>query len=224
MMRSQYDIAIPAGTRAPQGCRVRLLAAAVLASAMLAGCTIGPQTTAPQASYDLGPPRAHANESPLIRASLALPSVAPPAWLDNQGIIYRLNYQDAARPQAYANSRWSAPPARLLTYRMRSRFAASSAGIVSGDDGTRADYVLRVELEDFSQSFDAVNQSRVSVRARATIVNLADRTLLAQRTFAVERAAAPDAAGAVKALGEAGDALIEDLLAWTAQRLKAGRP
>lgn len=211
----------------PSDFRVRGLLftiAAVMVCGLLGACTIGPQAVPAPASYDLGPPRAHPQEAPVIRAALALPAVTPPAWLDNQGIVYRLNYQDAARPQAYANSRWSATPAQLLTQRVRSRFAAASTGVVTGEDGTRAEYVLRIELEDFSQSFDAVKQSRVAARARATLVNLGNRTLLAQRTFAVEREAAPDAAGAVKALGEAGDALIEELLAWTAQRLKDGRP
>jgi cholesterol transport system auxiliary component len=207
------------------GARRRLSAlATALVCLALGACAIGPQAVPAPDSYDLGPPRAHTPQAPLIRATLALPGITPPAWLDHQGIIYRLSYQDAARPQAYAHSRWSAPPAQLLTQRARSRFAAASTGVVPGEDGTRADYVLRIELEDFSQSFDAVKQSRVSARARATLVRLADRTLLAQRTFAVVREAEPDAPGAVRALAEAADAMIEEMLAWIAERLKSGRP
>lgn len=151
---------------------------------------------------------------------LLLPGVNAPGWLDSSGIIYRLNYQDAARPQAYARSRWAASPAQLLTQRIRSRFAAAAVGVVTGSEGARADYALRVELEDFSQSFDAPDQSRVAVRARATLVDLASHALHAQRAFALERPATPDAAGAVGALGEASDALIEELLGWTAQNVK----
>lgn len=195
----------------------------VLACALLGACTIGPQAAPATASYDLGPPRAHPQESPLIRAALVVPAVAPPAWLDNQGIVYRLAYQDPAQPRAYANSRWAAPPAQLLTQRARSRFAAASSGVTSGEDGARADYMLRIELEDFSQTFDSAQVSRAAARARATLVRLADRALLAQRTFAVERSAAPDAPGAVRALGEAADTLIEDMLGWTAQQLKDAR-
>ena len=188
--------------------------------AFLGACGIGPQVKELPASYDLGPQRSHVQENPRIRTVLLLPGVYAPAWLDSSGIIYRLNYQDTARPQAYANSRWAASPAQLLTQRIRSRFAAAAVGVVTGGEGARADYALRVELEDFSQSFDAADKSRVAMRARATLVDLASHALHAQRTFALERPAPPDAAGAVKALSETSDALIEELLEWTAQNLK----
>lgn len=207
-------------------CRAALsrLTAALALLMLLGACVIGPQGREPVASYDLGPQRDHPQENPLIGVALMLPAVTAPAWLDSQGIVYRLSYQDPARPQAYANSRWSAAPAQLLTQRLRSRFAAAARGIVSSGDGAHADYALRVELEDFSQSFDAPGRSRVSVRARATLINLATRTLHAQRTFALERPAAPDAAGGVKALGEASDALIEELVGWAAHNLKSPSP
>jgi ABC-type uncharacterized transport system auxiliary subunit len=54
-------------------------------------------------------------------------------------------------------------------------------------------------------------------------VRLADRTLRAQRSFLVQRPAAPDAAGAAAALAEASDALIQELLAWTAENLGGDR-
>jgi cholesterol transport system auxiliary component len=188
--------------------------------AVLGACGIGPQVKEPPASYDLGPQRAYVQEHPRIRTVLLLPGVSAPVWLDSAGIVYRLNYQDAARPQAYANSRWAVPPAQLLTQRIRSRFAAATAGIVTGGDSALADFALRVELEDFSQAFDALNESRVTVRARVTLVDLASHALYAQRTFALERPATPDAAGAVAALGAASDALIEELLGWTVQNLQ----
>jgi len=196
------------------------LAAALGFAALLVACTLGQQAREPPASYDLGPPRPYSQMNPGIRMALLIPAIVAPTWLDGQGIAYRLNYVDAARPQAYANSRWAASPAQLLTQRIRSRFAAAAVGIVTGGDSARADYALRIELDDFSQSFDALNQSRVAVRARATLVDLASHTLHAQRTFGVERPAEPNAAGAVRALGEASDALIEELLGWTARNLK----
>lgn len=217
------DTGTPCGSAATGGGIRRSGIFTAFVCLLISGCTIGPQAVPVPATYDLGPPRAYPGESLLIRATLAMPPVTLPAWLDNQGIVYRLSYQDAARPQIYANSRWTAPPAQLLTQRARSRFAAASSGVMTGEDGTRADYLLRIEMEDFSQSFSAVQTSRVTARARATLVRLGDRRLLAQRTFAVERSAAPDAAGAVKSLGEAGDAMIEEMLAWTAQALDAGK-
>jgi cholesterol transport system auxiliary component len=148
--------------------REALFGAAVTVMAVaLAGCALGPQMREQPVSYDLGPPRSHAGSNPGIQATLLLPEVSAPAWLDGQGIVYRLSYENAARPQAYAQSRWAAPPAALLTQRLRGRFAAAAvSGIVTGSDGARADYALRIELEDFSQSFHAPNASRVAVRAR----------------------------------------------------------
>ena len=206
-------------------CRtIHRLSAALALVALLGACAIGPQGLEPVATYDLGPQRNHPQENPHIRVALMLPAVAAPAWLDNQGIVYRLDYRDAARPQTYANSRWSAAPAQLLTQRLRSRFAAAASGIVRGGEGARAEYALRIELEDFTQSFAAPSESRVSVTVRATLIDLVSRTLQAQRTFTLERPAAADAAGGVKALGAASDALIEELLGWTVQNLKDARP
>ena len=112
-------------------------------------------------------------------------------------------------------------PAALLTQRLRGRLAAASDGGVIGiADGARADYTLRVELDDFSQVFDAVDASRAVVIARASIVNVARRTLQAQKSFTIERAAASaNAEGGVRALAAAGDDLIEAIVTWTAASL-----
>lgn len=200
-------------------------AAIVLVAGMLTGCSLGPKMTEQPASYDLGPSRTAPTTGPGIGALLALPEVIAPAWLSSNGIVYRLNYDNATRAHAYTLSRWTAPAPALLTQRLRSRFAAAAPnGIVTGPDGVRADYVLRVELEDFSQSFDAPASSRAAVRARASIVSLANRTLVAQREFAIEQAApTPDAAGAVRALSAASEELVESLLKWTEERLKAAK-
>ncbi|HKU69838.1 MAG TPA: ABC-type transport auxiliary lipoprotein family protein [Burkholderiales bacterium] len=190
-----------------------------LAAIALAGCALGSQ--GPQAdSYDLGPVPARPATAGATRPVLMVPEVAAPAWLDGQGIVYRLSYENDSRPQAYANSRWVAPPASLLTQRLRGRFAANT-GVVSGVDGTRADYVLRVDLEDFSQSFTSASASNVALRARASLVRLPDRVLVAQRAFSVERAApTADARGAVTALGAASSEMIESLADWVGQQVR----
>ena len=199
-------------------------AAGILAVAALAGCALGPQAKEQPASYDLGPVRSHAAANPGIPATLLVPEITAPVWLDGPGIVYRLDYDNAARPQSYTLSRWSAPPAALLTHRLRGRFAPAVRGIVTSAHGARADYALRVELEDFSQSFDAPDRSRVAVRARASLVDVAGRALIAQRAFAIERPApSPDARGAVAALAEASDELIEQLLAWVGEGVKTPR-
>jgi len=194
--------------------------AAMLTAAALAGCSLGPQRELAE-SYDLGPLRAYASANPGVPAILLLPEVSAPAWLDGHGIIYRLSYENSARPQAYAGSRWVAPPAAMLTQRLRGRFAGAAGGVLTNTDGARADYALRIELEDFSQSFIASNSSRVGLRARTSLVRLADRSLVAQQVFSVERAAPKqEARGAVAALGEASDEFVERLLAWTGEQTR----
>jgi cholesterol transport system auxiliary component len=173
--------------------------------------------------FDLGPPRADAAAAaaqPAIAATLLIAPVSASAWLDNTGIQYRLAYQDASQPDAYAQNRWAVAPALMLTERLRARFAGAARGVVTAQDGAKADVSLRIELEDFSQSFDTAQSSKVTVRLRASLIDINSRALQAQRTFSVERPAAPTAPGAAQALATAGDAALEALLAWTAQTLK----
>jgi cholesterol transport system auxiliary component len=188
---------------------------------LLNGCALGPSEREIVVSYDLGPPRLHAQGGSGAKATLMLPAVVAPAWLDSRGIVYRLEYLDTARPQTYAKSRWVDSPAALLTQRVRSRFAADMPVVGTGD-GARADYALRIEIEDFSQSFNAADRSQATIRMRVTLVNLLNHTLHAQRTFSAEQPAAPTAGGGARALGLAADAAIENLLAWTILQLKAG--
>ena len=55
------------------------------------------------------------------------------------------------------------------------------------------------------------------LRARATLLASESRKLLAQRVFEIERPAPGNAPGAVKALTEATDAFIEELVKWAAE-------
>ncbi|HEX2825578.1 MAG TPA: ABC-type transport auxiliary lipoprotein family protein [Burkholderiales bacterium] len=189
--------------------------------AATAGCSINRPDAAQPVSYDLGPQPAYTRTNPALPGALLIPQVGAPPWLDEDQIIYRLLYEDGARPQSYSMSRWTAEPAALLTGRLRARFAAVSGGVVAPGYGARADYTLRVELEDFSQSFAQPGESRVTLRARASLLATRERKLIAQQVFDVQRRAAPNASGAVKGLTEATDAFVEALVAWTVQN--AGR-
>ena len=192
-----------------------------LLAMLITACSLGPVQKDAPAIYDLGAPRSNAVKEPRIRAGVLMHNVSAPGWLETPGIVYRLNYQDAARQQTYANSRWASAPALLLTQRLRSRLAAASDGGVIGiADGARADYTLRVELEEFSQVFDAADSSRGVVIVRASIVNVSRRAVHAQKSFSVERAAASaNAEGGVRALAAAGDDMIEAVVAWAAATL-----
>jgi cholesterol transport system auxiliary component len=144
-----------------------------------------------------------------------------PTWLDSTAIHYRLAYYDLAQTYAYASNRWASPPATLLTQWIRSRIAGiSDGGVMSAADSVQTDYILRLELEEFTQIFDTADQSRAVVKLRASLINRSTRSLAAQRSFHVEQAAPePNAAGAVRALAEASDKLIGDLLNWLVEEL-----
>ena len=165
-------------------------------------------------TYDLGPPRAYTPTNPAIPATVSVPDATASEGLDD-GIVYRLLYEGAREPQIYTRSRWKTVPAVLVTERVRSRFAAAARSVVAPIDSARSDYTLRIDLRDFSQVFESVDKSYATLRARATLIASADRTVLAQREFEVRREAAPNAEGAVKGLSEATDAFLEELVKWT---------
>ncbi len=197
----------------------------VLLALTLGACSLGPEKRDAAATYDLGALPVSAAGGPRIRASLLVHAVVAPSWLESYSIVYRLNYQDAARQLTYANSRWAAPAAALLTQRLRAQLAAASdGGILSVADSARAEYALRVELEDFSQVFDSADASRAVIVARASIVNVTRRTLHAQKTFTVVKpAAGANAEGGVRALTAASGELIDAVVAWTAASLAQDR-
>lgn len=197
-----------------------LRAALLLLLALLSGCAIGPQVRQGMANYDFGLPRSNKDAHPRLQQDLLIAEVTAPAWMDNSNIYYRLDYQDALRPRAYALSHWVMPPAALLGQRLRADIArASKAGVFAPADGVRAEYTLRLDLEEFSQVFDAAINSHAVLRLRATLMR--KRDVVAQQDFDIERAAAtPNAEGGVRALIAASDAAGEKLVDWLAVNMK----
>jgi cholesterol transport system auxiliary component len=191
---------------------------ALAAVAVLAGCA--GNTAAPPVEYDFGPGGATLEEPPRLAREITVADASAPAWLDSPALVYRLAYRDAAQPRAYAESRWVAPPAALFTAQLRQRLVATTrSGVLVPDDGVRTAAILRVELQEFSQVFDAPERSRAVVRVRAVLV--ANGRLVAQTSFALDRSApSPDAAGGARALALAADAAIDRLIGWAADALK----
>ena len=81
------------------------------------------------------------------RKSLLIADAATPTWLDNTAIHYRLIYHNPSQSYAYANSRWIATPATLLTQQIRNRIVTGTPEQVIRDSGiVKADYTLQIEL------------------------------------------------------------------------------
>lgn len=167
-----------------------------LLALLLSACALKRPEAVP-AVYDLGPiPRAGAPSG----LSLAALEVSAPPWLAGPGLVYRQAYLDPLRREIYRDSRWAAAPAALLAERLRQRAAVG---------GTGRSVSLRLELEAFEQVFVAPGQSEVRLRLRAWAGEGR------QGVFDLVRPApTPDAAGAVKALGEASEELLTQLLTW----------
>ncbi len=186
----------------------------LLFAPVLTACVGAPPAPMPT-TYDfgLGAP-AIAVDRPLP-GTLAIATVTAPAWLASDGIIYRLAYDNAARPEIYSQSRWVAPPTELVSQRLNQRLAhVAAGGLTDGVSSVAADYLLRVELEEFSQVFDARDRSRAVVRARASLIDQQQGTLVAQEEFSADHAAGPDAAGAAHGLREASDVVLNHLTTW----------
>ena len=187
-------------------------ALAVLTLSLAAGCA-GNSAALTNVRYDLGPatPVVTAGTAPALKV---LDVVVPDA-LDSDKFAYRLAYVDAQHVAVYRDSRWTAPPAQLLTQRLR-------GALREGADGVRAP-TLKVDLNEFEQVFDGQSQSYGAVTARATLT--LDGKVLGQRTF-VARApsSTPDAAGGARALAAASNELVSQIAAWVGIQAYAGTP
>ncbi|MCA8096659.1 ABC-type transport auxiliary lipoprotein family protein [Burkholderia contaminans] len=193
-------------------------ALAVLTLSLGAGCA-GNSAVLSNVRYDLGPATSVVSAGP--GPALKVLDVAAPDVLDSDKFAYRLAYVDAQHVAVYRDSRWTAPPAQLLTQRLRG--ALSSRGtVLEGTDGVRAP-TLKVDLNEFEQVFDGQSQSHGAVTARATL--MLDGKVLGQRTF-VARApsSTPDAAGGARALATASDQLVSQIAAWVGMQAYAGTP
>ncbi|MFM9970747.1 MAG: ABC-type transport auxiliary lipoprotein family protein [Burkholderiales bacterium] len=198
--------------------RFKNSAVSVACALLLGACGIAP-VPKDIASYDFGP-AAPAKAEPRLAINLVVTDVVAPAWMDNTNLHYRLAYVDPARPLPYANSRWVMAPAALLSQRLRAGLReASKAAVLSPADGVRAEHVLRLELEEFSQVFDSADKSRGVLRLQARLVR--GNELAAQQSFNIEMPApSANAEGGVRALAAASDEAGRRLADWLAANLR----
>ncbi len=197
-----------------------LAAAGLLA---LAGCAT-PQAPAVKAVYDFGPAAARSAgvaapaASPVpVLVALALAEIEANPALDGLAVVYRLVYADAQQLRPYALARWSMPPAQLVRTRLRD--ALSARGPVLGTADGATPWLLKIELDEFSQQFDAPSSSSGAVRLHASLFNA--NKLVAQRSLQTT-APAPslDAAGGVRALTAATDDAVAQLATWVAEQMR----
>ncbi len=198
----------------------------ILVAYLLAGCVASNKSPSAISIYDLGrqqaqPGQQMPQQSLQKSKSLLIVDATAPAWLDNNAIHYRLLYHNPTQTYTYANSRWIAAPAALLTQQIRNRIVASTNELVLKDNSTsKADYALHIELEEFTQIFDMTDASHIVIGLRASLVERNTRNLFAQKDFSItEKTPTADAAGAASAVGSASNQLIKELVDWLTAEL-----
>lgn len=169
----------------------------------LSACGSLPKSGPQAALYDFGLEDAPAA---VVLPSVRLGFVRPAPGLEGSEMRYRLAYKNSAQVLAYTESRWVAPPDRLLQRRMENKLR--TVGV--------AQCALNVSVETFDQVFDAPNASRGVVQLRATLTKGIGRQAVVEATqVATERTATnPDAQGGVAALQSASSDAITKLLEW----------
>jgi cholesterol transport system auxiliary component len=188
----------------------------LLVATLLTACAMPQPSPAPQ-QYDFGPALvAEASAVSSTRPALALRVQASTA-LEGAAIRYRLAYAEAQQLHVYAQSRWAMPPAELVQQRLRAGLSGRFAVVQPGEGAQR---LMRVELDEFSQVFDAPIQSSGRLHMRVTVLQQSPggALLLGQHEIALSRpAASADAIGGVHALRDATDAAAQELLQWLQQ-------
>ena len=188
-------------------------AAVLLTGVLAAGCAA--HAPAPEV-YDFDAIEPAPAPATQLNASITVPPVSAPTWLATTAVSYRLGFSPPYVPRAYAHSRWVAPPAELLTARLRQLLAVANAGFTLTRGAVAAGgYRLDVTLEQLEQVYSAPDVSRSLVSLRATLSSARDGHVLAQRSFQAGRPApSPNAAGGVRALVQGSDECLAEMLRW----------
>ncbi|WP_310385105.1 ABC-type transport auxiliary lipoprotein family protein [Roseateles sp.] len=188
---------------------LKTLLLASAAACVLSACAVGGNKAAAPVVFDLGPLSSSATQ---VLPDLQLSEMIAPPWLATSGMAYRLVYQNEFQAQFYRDSRWAAPPAALLTERLRQKLALGARS------GASKPLPLRLELVEFEQRFNSTTQSEVRVSLRA---RLGEGPGAVQTFELVKPSRSADAAGAVRAFSEASDEVLNQLLAWVALNAKS---
>lgn len=161
-----------------------------VAALVLAACAPGPETGPQATSYHLDASR---TDPPAASPSFADTTlrVTPPTGsfaASRPRIFYSLAYRSPAHVGQYGESRWVAPPNRMIGRTVASWLARSGhwQAVVGPDGSAPADYVLDLEVRRILQVFPAPKESEAVLAVEADLKGPEDR-LQAQRLFTYRR-------------------------------------
>lgn len=172
--------------------------------ALMASCGGGAQSVSAIASFDLG--AQPEGNRPVNLAYVRNIDVFSAAWLETPAMQYRLAYAGNQKRQNFAESRWAASPAELLSHSLRRRLLAGEASGACR---------IRIDLDEFIQSFDSSKDSRAVLEARAQLLAPGSGAVIVRRAFSLSRpTASPDAAAGAAAMSGAVDEFAGQLHEW----------
>lgn len=169
---------------------------------LLAGCGGLPKAGPQAAIYDFGITPA---EMSTVILPVKLTSIEAAPGLEGSEMRYRLAYQNPTRVFAYTESRWVAPPDRLISKRIGQRLRSTPS----------AQCLLYISLEIFDQVFDSSDSSEGVVQLHATLSAGRSKPPFAQtRVEKKITSKSADARGGAEALTSATDEAISSVFDW----------
>jgi ABC-type uncharacterized transport system auxiliary subunit len=164
---------------------------ALAVATLLAACAPGPEAEPQATAYRLD---TSPTDPPAASPSFADTTlqVTPPTGsfaASRPRIFYSLAYRSAAHVGQYGESRWVAPPNRMIGRTVASWLAQSGhwQAVVGPDGSAPADYVLDLAIRRILQVFPAPEESEAVLAFQADLKGPEDR-LKAQRLFINRRA------------------------------------
>lgn len=178
----------------------------------LAACAGGlPRSN--MAVYDLGSPASAGSAVPLVGRI----EVASPSWLAATAMQYRLPDGVAQERRVFAESRWIAPPHELIEATLKHH-------LLGGDVQGRQHCLLRVEIDEFVQVFDAGGGSVARWSGRVVLQPRHGGAPLARRGYALSEPAGGDARSGVAAFARLEHRFAQEIGLWLEQVGRDSRP
>jgi cholesterol transport system auxiliary component len=173
----------------------------------------------PPRQFDLGDYPAPAQQSGVLAANFIIPNVTQPSWMRSRDIFYRMDYESPARPKRYTLSQWVAPPAEMVSMRLREAVRSANIDFTLPAANGASGYLLQTDMDEFTQVFQTATRSQCIVELRASLWR-ADGRIMAQREFRLEiPAPSADASGAARCLATAVDQEDGDIVQWLAAQV-----